>query len=332
LTVDTTLESSRAPIDELNGSLGLDDGDGSSDILGDDVSSVHEAARHVLAVSGITLGHHVGRFEESVGQFSNGVLFVVDLVLAYYGSVRAEHEVNSGIRNQVGLELVDIDVEGSIETKRSSQGGDDLGNQSIQVGVRGSVDAQIVSADIVDGFVIQHEGNIGMFQEGMSRQDGVVRFHNGSRDLRGRIDTEVQLGLLSIIDGETFQKQRTKSRSSSSSNGMEDEESLKSSTVIGQLADMFQSNVDQFLSNGIMTTSVVVGGIFLASDQFLGMKERSIGTGSHFIDHSWFQVNHDGTRNVLSRIGFREEGVEGIGLFANRLVVFHGSIWIDSVF
>merc|ERR1719456_1312315 len=48
LVVDTALESSWAPVNELNGSLGLDGGDGSVDILGDDITSVHEAASHVL--------------------------------------------------------------------------------------------------------------------------------------------------------------------------------------------------------------------------------------------------------------------------------------------
>ena len=63
LVVDAALEAGGAPVDELDGSLGLDGGDGSVHILGDDVSSVHEAAGHVLAVSGVALGHHGGRLE-----------------------------------------------------------------------------------------------------------------------------------------------------------------------------------------------------------------------------------------------------------------------------
>ena len=38
LVVDTALESGRAPVDELNGSLGLDGGDGGVDILWHDVT------------------------------------------------------------------------------------------------------------------------------------------------------------------------------------------------------------------------------------------------------------------------------------------------------
>ena len=40
----------------LDGALGLDGGDGGVDILGDDISAVHHAARHVLAVTGVAEG------------------------------------------------------------------------------------------------------------------------------------------------------------------------------------------------------------------------------------------------------------------------------------
>ena len=58
LVVDTALEASWAPVDELDGSLGLDGGDSGVDILGDDITSVHEAASHVLTVTWVALGHH----------------------------------------------------------------------------------------------------------------------------------------------------------------------------------------------------------------------------------------------------------------------------------
>jgi hypothetical protein len=80
LIVDTDLETGGAPVDELDGSLGLDGSDGSIDVLGNDITSVHHGAGHVLAVSGITLSHHVSGFEGRVGDFSDGELFVISLL------------------------------------------------------------------------------------------------------------------------------------------------------------------------------------------------------------------------------------------------------------
>merc|ERR1711866_6611 len=80
LVVDSALETSWAPVDELNGSLGLDGGDGGVDILGDDITSVHKAAGHVLSVSWVTLGHHGGWLEGAVGDLGDGELLVVGLL------------------------------------------------------------------------------------------------------------------------------------------------------------------------------------------------------------------------------------------------------------
>jgi len=79
LVVDTSFEASWAPVDELDGSLGLDGGNSSINILGDDITSVHHAAGHVFTMSGVTLNHHGCGFEDGVGDFSNGELFVVSL-------------------------------------------------------------------------------------------------------------------------------------------------------------------------------------------------------------------------------------------------------------
>ena len=42
---------------------------------------------------------------------------------------------------------------------------------------------------------------------------------------------------------------------------MEDEETLKAGAVIGQLADAVEDSVNKLLTDGVVTTSVVVGGI-----------------------------------------------------------------------
>jgi hypothetical protein len=77
LIVNSDFESGRAPVDELNGSFGFNCGDGSVNVLRDNVSSVHHGAGHVFSMSGVTFGHHVGGFERRVGDFGNGELFVI---------------------------------------------------------------------------------------------------------------------------------------------------------------------------------------------------------------------------------------------------------------
>ena len=149
LVVDTTLEPGGAPIHELDGPLGLDGGNGSVDILGHDVSTVHEAAGHVLSVAGIALGHHAGGLEDRVGDLGNGELLVVGLLGGDDRSVGREHEMDAWVGHQVGLELSHVHIQGTVETQGCREGGDDLGDQTVEVGVGGALNVEVATTDIV---------------------------------------------------------------------------------------------------------------------------------------------------------------------------------------
>lgn len=100
----------------------------------------------------------------------------------------------------------------------------DLGDESVQVGISRALDVQIPAAHVVDGLIVVHHGHFGMFQEGVARQDAVVRLHCGTRDLWAREDAHGQIGFLAVVDRQHLQKQGTKSRASPSTHGMEDKE------------------------------------------------------------------------------------------------------------
>merc|ERR1712167_533792 len=155
LVVDTALETGWAPVDELDGSLGLDGGNSGVDILGDEITSVHEAASHVLSVSWVALGQHGCWLEGGVGDLSDGELLVVSFLGRDDWCIGRKHELDSWVWHQVGLELSNIDVKGTVESERGSQRRDDLGDQSVQVGVGWSLDIKVSSGDIIDGLVIK---------------------------------------------------------------------------------------------------------------------------------------------------------------------------------
>ena len=70
----------------------------------------------------------------------------------------------------------------------------------------------------------------------MSRENGVIRLDDGARELGGRVYAELQLGLLSVVGREPFEQKRTEARSSTTTEGMEDEEALQTRAVVGQAA------------------------------------------------------------------------------------------------
>ena len=117
--------------------------------------------------------------------------------------------MDTRIRYQVGLEFSNIDVKGTIESERSSERRDNLSNESVQVGIGGSLNIEVSSADIIDGFVIKHNSNISVLKEGVGSEHSVVGLNNCSGDLRRWIDGETKLGFLTIIDGKSFEEEGT---------------------------------------------------------------------------------------------------------------------------
>ena len=101
---------------------------------------------------------------------------------------------------------------------------------------------------------------------------------------------------------------------------MEHKEALKTSAVVSKLSDSVEAEVDDFLSDGVVSSGEVVGGIFFSGDELFGVEELSVGSGSDLIDDGGFEIEEDASWDVLSGSGFAEESVEGIITTSNSLV------------
>ena len=72
-------------------------------------------------------------------------------------------------------------------------------------------------------------------------------------NLRSRVDRELQLGLLAVVDGQPLHEQRGEARAGSTAEGVEDEEALEAGALVSDLADTVQNEVDDLLACNIMT-------------------------------------------------------------------------------
>ena len=239
--------------------------------------------------------------------------------------------MDSGVGNQVSLELSDIDVEGTVESEGSGQGGDNLGNESVQVGVGGSLDVEISAADIVDGLVVEHDGDVGVLEEGVGGEDGVVGLNDGGGDLGGWVDGESKLGLLAVIDGKSLEEEGTETGAGTATNSVEDEETLETSALIGELADSVEAEIDDLLTDGVVTSGEVVGGILLTGDELLGVEELSVGAGTDLIDDGGLEIEEDATGDVLASTSLGEEGVESVVATTDSLIGGHLTVGLNSV-
>lgn len=175
-----------------------------------------------------------------------------------------------------------------------------LSDETVQVDVVRALEAEVATADVVDGLVVDHEGAVGVLEGGVGGEDGVVRLNNRGGGLGSRVDAELELALLAVVDGETLHEEGTETRAGTTTERVEDEETLETNAVVGNTADLVKDAIDELLADGVMTTGVVVGGILLAGDHHLGVEEVAVGTGADLIDNIGLEIAVDGAGDVLA--------------------------------
>lgn len=116
--------------------------------------------------------------------------------------------MNTRVWDKVGLELVQVDIQGAVETERSSNARNDysieqlagqkksslfeesctLCNQSVEVLSVGPLNIQAATADIIDGLVVNHERAVRVLKSCVGSQDRVVRLNNRCGHLGSRVN------------------------------------------------------------------------------------------------------------------------------------------------
>lgn len=167
LIVDTDLEAGGAPLDQIEGLLSFEGRGCLRSVMGYDVAAVEECDSHVSALAGVADNHLVLRLEALEGEILCAEGFVGGALGGDDGCVGDEWEVDSGERNEIGLEFGDIDVDGTFEAEGGGDGGDDLSDEAVEVGVLWAGNVEVALADVVDGFVVDEKGAVAVLEGGM---------------------------------------------------------------------------------------------------------------------------------------------------------------------
>ena len=122
---------------------------------------------------GVTLDHLVGRLKAGIGDLRYRKLLMVGLLSRNDWSISDQGEMDPGIGDKVSLELIQVHVQGAIESQGCSDGGNNLANQPVEVGVSWPLNVQVPAADVIDGLIVNHEGAVRVLKSRVGGQDGL---------------------------------------------------------------------------------------------------------------------------------------------------------------
>ena len=153
------------------------------DLLHGHTATEHGGDGEISAVTRIAGSHHVLGVEHLLGELWDGESSVL---LATTGCKRSEtrhEEVKTRERHHVDGQFTEISIKLAGESETGGDSGHGGGDEMVQVTVCWGGEFQGPEADVVQSLVVDTVGLVGVLNELVDRQSGVIRLHNGVRYL-----------------------------------------------------------------------------------------------------------------------------------------------------
>lgn len=116
LVVDSQLETGRTPFDKVEAGLGLEGCNSSVTVAWHNVTTVQQCDSHIFSLSRVADNHLIMRLEALEGKIHDFVTLMRGFIARDDRRVTDKRVMNSRVGYKIGLEFVQIDIEGTIKT------------------------------------------------------------------------------------------------------------------------------------------------------------------------------------------------------------------------
>lgn len=248
--------------------------------LGSTLNLQDSRASQVATVAEVRGGHHVLGVEHLLGQLWDGDGTEGMGTAAGQRSESNHEEMETGEGNHVDSQLSEIRVELTWESETSGDTGHNGRDQVVEISVRWVGELESSHANFVECLVVDTEGRVGVLNQLMDGEGGVVRLNNSVGNLGRWDDREGGHHTIGELLTDLGDQQRTHTGTGSTTERVGDLETLKAVAALGLAANDIKDLVDELGTFSVMTLSPVVSSAGLTEDEVVGAEQLTEGTGA----------------------------------------------------
>jgi len=188
--------------------------------------------------------------------------------------------VETGEGDQVDSELSEVGVELTGEAEAASNTGESSGDEVVKITIGGGGELKGTEADIVEGLVVNAHDLIGVLDELMDGEGGVVGLNDGVGDLGGWHHGEGGHDSVGVLLTDLGDEEGAHAGAGTTTEGVGDLEALEAVAALSLLADDVEDGVDELGTFGVVTLGPVVTGTGLTEDEVVGSEELTEGAST----------------------------------------------------
>merc|ERR1719361_795771 len=269
------------------------------DVVCGHTSTEAERGCQVLSIVWFDVGEEVSCAVSLCRQLLNRHFYLFGMVRTNKRCLRNEEEVESREGDQVDSQLSKVAVQFTREAKGRSHTATSLSNKSIQLTVSGLFVLQNVVVDVVQSLVVNDKRFVRVFQQLMRRKNSVIRFDNGIGHFGGWEHGVGGGNSVWVAVTNLQQEKSSHTRTSSSSERVENLETLRRVALLNFLADSVQHRLHKLCTFSVVSFCPVVSCSVVSKHHVVGFEHRSNRRGFNHVHGSRFQVNQNSARNPL---------------------------------